>query len=178
MNLRSLLAVGVAGLSLAAGACQKKPKPAPPTVSAEGLPKGEVAPDVAAPAQPAATPAAPERVDPRNTNTGGGAIVGSYRAGKRTNLLNDMSQLGQFVEIQYQEAGKMPDPAAIKANLTTARNILKEIDDGFIILTGTKNHAGLWAYEVDADKVGGVGLVAGRAQRLQADEVKQMLAQK
>ena len=118
-------------------------------------------------------------IDPRNTNRGGGPITGGYRAGKRTNLLNDMRTLGQFMEMQYNETGKMPTPAAIKTNLTSARNVLKEIDDGYIILTGTTDHAGLWAYEVDADKVGGVVLVGGTAQRMpDAHDVKQLLGKK
>jgi hypothetical protein len=165
MTLRSL--TGLVAL-LAVVGCEKKPA-APPTV----------APPPTTPAVAPPTTPAPEVIDPRNTNRGGGAITGGYRAGKRTNLLNDMRQLGALIEVQYSETNRMPDPAAIKANLTTARNILKEIDDGYIVLTGTKDHAGLWAYEVDSDKVGGVVLIAGTAQRMpDAYEVKQLLGKK
>jgi hypothetical protein len=166
MTARLFIGFTVAALALGGAGCKKKEPVAvapPPTETT--------------PATPAAPPAPePVRIDARNTNQPGGAITGSYRAGKRTNILSDMRQLGQFIEIQYNEAGKMPDPAAIKANLTTARNILKEIDEGWIILTGTKDHAGLWAYEVDADKAGGVVLIGGTAQRMpEAYDVKQLL---
>jgi hypothetical protein len=176
MTARLLIGLTVAALTLGGVGCKKKP------TTTAGSPATETTPPTKAEEPAASTPApapAPEKIDPRNTNQGGGALGGSYRAGKRTNILNDMSQLGIFMEQVYLQDNKMPDIARTKAELTTARNILKEIDEGYIILTGTKNHDGLWAYEVDADKAGGVVLIAGRAQRMPvADDVKQLLAQK
>ena len=138
--------------------------------------KKKTPPPAAASSAPAAEP-----VDDRNTTfrPGGSTIGNAYRAGKRAVALNDMSQLGQLIEMMHLDTGRMPDAAAIKAGMQKdAPNIYKLIDDGTIILTGTKDHAGLWAYEVDADKAGGIVLVAGTPSRATADEVKQYLAQK
>jgi hypothetical protein len=123
------------------------------------------------------TPTGGAAVDERNTNyvAGGGAVQNVRQAGKRTVALNEMSQLGQLIELQYNESGKMPNIAAIKANLTQAQSILTHITEGSIILTGTTDHAGVWAYEVDADKAGGIVLQAGSARRASKDEVKQLL---
>jgi hypothetical protein len=73
----------------------------------------------------------------------------------------------------------MPTADQIKGFLQKdAPKILAAITEGSIILTGTTNHGGMWAYEIDADTRGGVVLVGGRAARATADEVKQYLAQK
>jgi hypothetical protein len=112
-----------------------------------------------------------------NTNfvAGGGAVQNVRQAVRRTVALNDMSQLGQLIELQYNESGKMPTVSAIKDNLNQAQNILSHINEGSIILTGTTNHAGLWAYEIDADTKGGIILQAGSARRATRDEVLQLL---
>jgi hypothetical protein len=142
---------------VASGGCKKKP------AAASSAPGGEAA-------------AAP--VDDRNTNfrRGGSEVGNAIRAGKRAVALNDMSQLGQLIEIMYSDTNRMPDAAAIKTAMQKdAPHIYKQIDEGAIILTGTKDHSGMWAYEVDADKAGGIVLVAATASRASADEVKQYL---
>jgi hypothetical protein len=123
----------------------------------------------------AATTLAPSN----NTNyvAGGGAVQNVRQAARRTVALNEMSQLGQLIELQYNETGKMPNVQQIKDNLAQAQSILAQINDGNIILTGTTDHAGLWAYEVDANTKGGIVLQAGSARRATKDEVKQLLGQ-
>jgi hypothetical protein len=129
------------------------------------------------PASSGSAAATPAPVDGRNTEyvAGGGAVQNTRQAAKRTVALNDMASLGQLIELQYNETGKMPKVNDIKANLTQAQNLLTAINDGVIILTGTTDHSGLWAYEVDADKAGGIILQAGSARRASKDEVKQLL---
>jgi hypothetical protein len=117
--------------------------------------------------------------DGRNTNyvAGGGAIQNVRQAARRVVALADMQQLGQFIELAYNENGKMPTTQQIKDSLSQAQNILSLINDGTIILTGTTEHGGLWAYEVEANVRGGIILKGGTPTRAQADEVKQLLGQ-
>jgi hypothetical protein len=118
-------------------------------------------------------------VNPANTNyqSGGGAVQNIRQAARRTVALADMDQLGKFITQQETELGKMPSIADIKTYIKRdAPKILAAIDEGTIILTGSTNRSGLWAYEVDADKAGGIVLVAGTARRATADEAKQLLA--
>lgn len=155
----------VLGTAFVAGGCKKKEKPV--------AKKEEPAP-VAAP-EPA--PA----VDPRNTNyvQGGGAMQNVRQAARRTVTINDMQQLGTMIFSSELETNKMPTVSEIKAMLKLdGKHILAAIEEGAIILTGTTNKRGLWAYEIDADKAGGV-IVTGptpAARRASAEEVKQLLA--
>jgi hypothetical protein len=155
MRALSLLAVAAV---FAAGGCKKK---APPTASAP-----------AAPVPAADAPA------PTNTNyqSGAGVAQNVRNAAKRTVALNDMHTLGQLIEVMYNDGGRMPTAAAIKQGVgRDAPNVAAAINDGSIVLTGTTDHGGLWAYEAGAETSGGVGLVAGSARRMTADEVKQYL---
>lgn len=128
------------------------------------------------PASAAATPAAPAPVaggaNDTNYQAGAGAVQNVRNAARRTVAINDMNQIGLTIETLYSTSGRMPDINAIKAELRTAGNLLALISDGAVILTGTTNHSGLWAYQADADTQGGIGLVAGRAARMSADEIK------
>ncbi|MGL4419984.1 MAG: hypothetical protein ACRCZF_04905 [Gemmataceae bacterium] len=163
----SVTTAGVLVLALvgSGAGCQKKPAPAPVAQ---------------APAAPA-----PEPVDKRNTNfvPGGGVVKNVAQAARRVVTLNDMSQLGILILALELQNNKLPTVAEIKADLQAnpdARNILKAIEEGVIVLTGTKNKSGLWAHEIDADKAGGIVLRGpnGTAERATADEVKQSLERK
>jgi len=113
-----------------------------------------------------------------NTNyiAGGGAAQNVRQAARRTVTLADMNTLGQLLEIEYTNSGKMPGLDAFKASLANdAPNVLAAIKDGSIILCWTATHEGLWAYEVESDVKGGVALVTGRAARYDATQIKQML---
>lgn len=112
-----------------------------------------------------------------NTNyvAGGGAVQNVRQAARRTVTLADMNTLGQLLEVEFNNGGRMPDVAAFKASLAKdAPNVLAGINDGSIILCW-KGHEGIWAYEIDADKKGGVAVVTGRASRYDATQIAQML---
>ena len=139
-------------------------------------------PPVAAATVPAAP--APEPVDERNTNFDPKAsTLGNVRqAARRTVTLNEMRNLGIFVFALELQNGKMPTPAEIKADLAgnpDAKPIVAAIEEGAIVLTGTRKAGALWAYEVDANKAGGIVLIGpnGTPQRATADEVKAYLQQ-
>ena len=90
-------------------------------------------------------------------------------------MINDYSVYVVNAESTIKTGKDLTD--RLKAN-PDARDLLKLIDDGVIILTGTTDRQGLWAYEIDADKVGGIILVSGRARRATADDVKKYLEKK
>ena len=52
------------------------------------------------------------------------------------------------------------------------------LGDGTVILTNTTDKGGLWAYEVDSDKAGGIALVGGIASRKTAEEITALLGKK
>jgi hypothetical protein len=115
---------------------------------------------------------------PQNTNyeAGAGVAQNVRNAAKRIVTQTEMGQLGVFIEDSYSTLGKMPGVNAIMASLQKeSPNTHKMIQEGAIILCWTAQHEGLWAYEVDADKKGGIVLVTGAARRADADEVKRLL---
>ena len=124
-------------------------------------------------------------VDDRNTNfrPDQSALRNAKRAGDRMVQMNDFAQMQLFILSYELENNRMPTADEIKADLKNypdAKQILKKIDDGVIILIGTKDKNGLWAYEIDADKAGGIVCVGptGTISRATADEVKQYLGKK
>lgn len=149
------------GATLAAGGCKKKNSAAPAPKPNEQAP-------------------APAPIDDRNTApvAGGGTVQNVRKAAKRAVTMNDMQQLGTLIFSYELENNKMPTVSDIKAFLKPdGMNILAAIDEGAIILTGTTDKRGLWAYEVDADRAGGI-VVTGptpAARRATADEVKALL---
>ncbi len=132
------------------------------------------------PKAPKVTVATQQPVDDRNTNykPGAGAIVNSARAGKRVAALNDFDQLKTFIFAYELENNRMPTPEQLRVELKDAANIQKLIDEGAIILSKPMIKGGLWAYEVDADKAGGIVISAGNVSRASADELKALLGQK
>jgi hypothetical protein len=150
--IRIVLVTGLVMVLLSG--CKKKPK--------------ETAPDTTPPPVSAGSDTSPQ--------AGGGALINSMRAARRTNGLNELSNLGTLIEEMRDPYGKMPTKDQIVANLKkSAPTILKAIEDGSYILTGTTDGSGLWAYEVDADKQPGIALIAGRAQRTAPEEIKKYL---
>ena len=120
-------------------------------------------------------------VDNRNTNyqAGAGTAINTIKAGKRLAAMNDFDQLKFFIFNYELDNNRMPTKEELRTSLKTdAANLLKLIDDGAIILPSTLQKSGLWAYEVDADKAGGIVVVANAVSRKTADEVKTLLAQK
>ena len=119
-------------------------------------------------------------VDNRNTNyrPGDGALINSARAGKRVAAMNDFDQLKFFIFEYELNNNRMPSKEELRTELKSAANLLKLIDEGAIVLPTTMQRQGLWAYEVDADKAGGIVIESGNVGRKSADEVKKLLGQK
>jgi hypothetical protein len=157
--MQTRLVFGTLALLAAIGCDFPKPKPKPPAEKVE------------------------EKLDDRNTNFRPGASVlkNSVQAGKRVAQMHDFDQMKFFIFAYELENNRMPTIDEIKADLKNypdAREILKKIDEGVIILTGTKDKNGLWAYEVDADKAGGIICLGNSVSRASADDVKKYLGQK
>ena len=118
-------------------------------------------------------------VDSRNTNyrPGDGVVINTVRAGKRTSTENDFNQLKVFIFAFELDHNRMPTKEEIRTDLAGAQNLLQLIDDGAILLPAKLTKQGLWAYEVDSDKAGGIVITAGNVSRATKDEVKALLAQ-
>lgn len=131
--------------------------------------------DKGGPAGPAAPP--PES---KNTNyqAGAGTLQNVRNAVRRGVEQAQLKTLGDTMYAMELENGRMPTKdevlAALKKDMGY-KQILSLIEDGTVILTGTKNRSALWAYEVDSETKGGLGLVAGVPNRYSADEIKQYL---
>ncbi len=133
-------------------------------------------PTAPAPAAPTVTGVAEPVVGNTNYESGAGAAHNVRLAAERTKLLAEMSNLGIYIELAYTETGKMPDAKTINETLKAeAPSIAKAVAEGRIILCWTAEHNGVWAYEVGADTKGGVVLLTGAAQRLEADDVRKRL---
>lgn len=108
--------------------------------------------------------------------SGGGAAQNVRQAARRTITINDMKTLGQLIEIDFTQNGKMPGLNEVKESLRRdSPTILAAINDGTIILCWTAQHEGIWAYEIDADTKGGIAVVTGTASRYDAEQVKKLL---
>jgi hypothetical protein len=101
------------------------------------------------------------------------------KATRRAQAMNELKNLGEIIEALRDPFGKMPTEPQIRADLQkSAPHILKGIDEGAYILTGTPDGGGLWAYEVDADKHDGIAVIGGRATRSTTEEVNSYLKKK
>ena len=117
-------------------------------------------------------------MDNRNTNfRPGGTVLGNtYRAGKRAGLMAEMDQIGGLLNPTVIVDDRMPTADEIKEELRkSSGKLAKLVEDGTVILTDTKDKQGLWAYEIDSDKAGGIALIAGRASRKSAEEITALL---
>jgi len=102
---------------------------------------------------------------------GGGAIQAVRKAVRRTQALNEMRTLGQAISLMQTDLGRMPTREQIVAELKQYPQILAAVNEGAIILTGTSEAGGLWAYEVDADMTPGIALIGGQATRSTPEEL-------
>ncbi|MCU0704290.1 MAG: hypothetical protein MUF18_09980 [Fimbriiglobus sp.] len=122
-------------------------------------------------------------VDDRNTNyrADQSALRNAKRAGERLAQMTDFQAVQLFIFEYELNNNRMPTVAEVQQSLKSqadTQHILKKIEEGVIILTGTANKNSLWAYEVDADKAGGIVCLgpSGSIRRATADEVKQYMA--
>ncbi len=126
-------------------------------------------------ASTATTPAPSGGAAQTNYQAGGGAVQNTRQAAKRTEVLNEMNTLGQVIAEYDATFGKMPNANEIKTALQQYPKVLALVNDGSIVLTGTSNRGGCWAYQSEADTKGGIVLVGGRASRMSADEAAQTI---
>src|SRR5438132_12637257 len=86
------------------------------------------------------------------------ARTASAQAVTRTVTQNDLKNLQIYMEAASAESGKLPDKATIIAALKMekgAANLVKAIEAGVLVLTGTNNREDVWAYEKSAPEKGG-----------------------
>jgi hypothetical protein len=122
-------------------------------------------------------------VDDRNTHYRADQSVlrNTKRAGERGAQLVDFGSLKDIIFALKLFNSKMPTAEEIKADLKAnpdGHKLLKKITDGVIILTNTKDEYSLVAYEIDADKAGGIVIVGNEVKQASADEVRQLLGKK
>jgi hypothetical protein len=109
-----------------------------------------------------------------NGGGGGGGVFSALNAARRLNAQVELDQLALTIEQLRDPFGKMPTKEQILAELKrSAPTILKGIEEGAYILTGTMDGGGLWAYEVDADKQPGFAVIGGRATKSKPEDLKQ-----
>jgi len=181
-----LLMFGVACLLTG---CGKKPKPVANDTNTGGEGGGDImvmdggrmtTGGGGGPPAPQPPPQAPRGIN-ENTNfrPGGTALGNVYRAGKRAGLMGEMQQIGQLVSVTVQVDDRMPSAAEIKTDLQRgSAKLAALVADGTVILTGTKDKRGMWAYEIDSDKAGGIALVSGTPGRYTAQQITAMLQKK
>lgn len=164
--MNRIVLLTVMGITLLAG-CKKKTK--------------ETQPDSAPPpvtASPNPSPASGNSGSVSALGSGGG-IMAPLRAVRREKAQIDLHQLALIIEQLRDPFGKMPTKAEILADLKrNAPSLLKGIEEGAYILTGTMDPGGLWAYEVDADKQSGIAVISGTAQRTNPEDVRRYLGMK
>jgi hypothetical protein len=106
---------------------------------------------------------------------GGGAVQAVRKAARRTQALNELNTLGQVISFMQNDLGRMPTKEQIMAELRQYPKLLEAINEGSFILTGTTEAGGLWAYEVDADKIAGIALIGGKATRTTPEDIQRYL---
>lgn len=106
----------------------------------------------------------------------GGAAQAVRKAARRTQALNELKNLGLFIQDLHDATGRMPTRDQIMQALKKdAPPIHQAIEEGSYILTGSMDVGGLWAYELDSDKLPGLALIGGVARRTTPDEIQPYL---
>lgn len=182
MRCFALIAVCV----LALAGCKKKPKPAEPDPApaqkGDGLPPEGAAPSGGGGGGNAGIIAAGGGIGVVNPHAalggggGGGAAMAVRKAVERMkDGLNEMNTLGQVIQLMLTDEGRMPTRERILTELKQYPRLLTLVGEGKIILTGTTEVGGLWAFEPDAENTNSVALIGGRATRTNPDELRPYL---
>ncbi len=107
---------------------------------------------------------------------GGGAAMVVRKAAVRTTDLNEMKTLGELIELMRDEFGKMPTKDRILTDLRQqSPKLFGMISEGSIVLTGTTEGGGLWAFSAGADQQPGFAVIGGRATRTTPDDLQPYL---
>jgi hypothetical protein len=90
----------------------------------------------------------------------GGAVQAVRQAVIRTVNQADLDQIRLFIYNASLANDQMPSAQEINAVLQKeAPKTWKQVQDGAIVITGTRSREGIWAYTADAQTVGGEHLV-------------------
>ena len=108
---------------------------------------------------------------------GGGAAQNVRQAARRAVAMNDLHNLGLSVEMAYNETGKMPSAGEVKQLAKQTPVLAAAIEDGSLVVTGTSEHGGVWAYEADAPEKGGLALIGPTPQRMDSLDLTNKLKQ-
>ncbi|MFO0843118.1 MAG: hypothetical protein U0797_12110 [Gemmataceae bacterium] len=91
-----------------------------------------------------------------------------------------MNNIRLFIEDASLTGGQMPTPQQVMQALQqSARATAKLVQDGDIVLTGTRQREGIWAYTKEAQSVTGEHLVVNGSgvQRMMPEQIRQALQQ-
>jgi hypothetical protein len=107
----------------------------------------------------------------------GGAVQAVRGAVQRTLTANDLSNLRIFIDNASLASGQMPSRDEILAAAKQGDPKLHALlQDGLIVLTGTRTREGIWAYEKDAPSKGGMVLSSMGVERLTPQELNHRLS--
>ena len=119
-----------------------------------------------------------------NPGTGGGGSGGAAQAvrmaARRAVSQVDLDQLKLFIETASGASGQMPSVQTTTAALQReAPHIFKQVQDGDIVLTGTRSRENIWAYTAGPQSVTGEHLVvtSSSVQRMSPQALNQRLQQ-
>ena len=110
----------------------------------------------------------------------GGAVQNVRKAALRPVSQTDLNQIRTFIYDASLASGQMPTIQQISAALQQgAPQIYKKVQDKDIILTGTKQREGIWAYTAEAQSGAGELLVCTHSEikRMTKQELDQHLRQ-
>jgi hypothetical protein len=172
--MRKLLVIGLVLALL--GGCKKKT-----TKLAQGPAPNEQGQAAAGPGGQGPAMHAPSGVVLGKGSGGGGGAYQAVRTAT-TRMVNEtqMHDLQLFIENASLASGQMPTAAEIKAALQKeSRKTYELVNNGSIVLTGTRSRQGIWAYTFEPQTVGGEHLVlsASGIERVPAQTLKQRLTE-
>jgi hypothetical protein len=96
---------------------------------------------------------------------------------ERTVTLNELNNLRLFIDTA-SAGGRMPDQQQILAAAREDRKLSEFINEGLIVVTGTKSREGVWAYVAEAMKTKGFVVLATGIETMDAAQLKQLLKEK
>jgi hypothetical protein len=107
--------------------------------------------------------------------TVGGAAQAVRGAVNRTVTLNELNNLRLFIDTASNASGKMPTKDQIMQAAKEDPKLHEMLTAGAIVLTGTTQREGVWAYVAEAMTSGGYAVLNTGVEKLTAAELKQRL---
>jgi hypothetical protein len=169
--MRKLLVIGLALALL--GGCKKKT-----TKLAQAAPGDQAPAAAAAPGGQVGAHAPTGVVLGKGSGGGGGAYQAVRTATTRTVNMAQMHDLQLFIDNASLADGQMPSAEVIKAALQKeSRKTYELVNNGSIVLTGTRSRQGIWAYTFEPQTTGGEHLVLSSSgiERMPAATLRQRL---